>query len=357
MVTPGSSPAEPGSLARGLERLSQRALRVAVHRWPAELRDEMAAEWSAELHALTHPSGAHPSGRSGSQARAAWRGFRFAVSLAWSRPPTGTGAGGPGWLLSRAVRSGWRPLLAGLFTPVLWAVVALLAQLGTRLVVGAVQPGGAVSTEIPFVVMAPVAGAVAATLAWLSARRPARRPASGPKGAAGSGRAAGSRLVVGAAAGSGGAVRVASVVALPAAVIVAVEWGLGVLVGGSASGINLVAVAGVGCWAVLVGVAGRGGAALVRRGRRLGAALVGVAGAYLACLAAALVAALPVLASGDYVLDWRRFLLLEPWFVSEAGMPRPAYVSFSAAAVLVPSLLAGGALFATVYLLSARRVA
>jgi hypothetical protein len=34
-----------------------------------------------------------------------------------------------------------------------------------------------------------------------------------------------------------------------------------------------------------------------------------------------------------------------------------AYVSVSAAAVLVPSLLAGGALFATVYLLSARRVA
>jgi hypothetical protein len=45
VVTPDRPPAEPGPLARGLERLSQRALRLAVRRWPADLRDEMAAEW------------------------------------------------------------------------------------------------------------------------------------------------------------------------------------------------------------------------------------------------------------------------------------------------------------------------
>jgi hypothetical protein len=57
-------------------RLVRPLLALAVRRWPAHLRDEMRAEWEAELHELA------------SQGRRA-RMLRFAASLATTRPQLG----------------------------------------------------------------------------------------------------------------------------------------------------------------------------------------------------------------------------------------------------------------------------
>lgn len=54
-----------------MERLTGRAIRVAAQRWPEAERDEAIGEWPAELHMI----GDHP-----------WRAFRYATSLALTRP-------------------------------------------------------------------------------------------------------------------------------------------------------------------------------------------------------------------------------------------------------------------------------
>jgi hypothetical protein len=65
-----------------LHRLVARLLAGAVRRWPADLRDDLAREWAAELHALEHEAGVAAPLRS-------WRQLRFAASLALARPPGG----------------------------------------------------------------------------------------------------------------------------------------------------------------------------------------------------------------------------------------------------------------------------
>ncbi|MGH3740418.1 MAG: hypothetical protein ACRDT8_23955 [Micromonosporaceae bacterium] len=54
------------------------ALRAAVRRWPAGSKEEIAAEWRAELHEITHDI------RSSSGQRA-WRSLAYAMSLACAR--------------------------------------------------------------------------------------------------------------------------------------------------------------------------------------------------------------------------------------------------------------------------------
>jgi hypothetical protein len=94
---------------------------------------------------------------------------------------------------------------------------------------------------------------------------------------------------------------------------------MGWAVGAPWPGSRAVVVAGVGCSVVVVGLAGAAVVALVRRGRRGFAAALGAAGSYLGCLLGGLVAVAPSLAvtgADGYALDVRRWLLLEPWFLS-----------------------------------------
>ncbi|WP_189332596.1 hypothetical protein [Actinoplanes ianthinogenes] len=90
-----------------LTRLTAACLRAAARRWPADLRDDLAREWAAELAAL--------EGRSGT----AWRRLAFAISLAVT-PLTfdeeGAPRGGWEWLRAgAALRSASQVALAGAF--------------------------------------------------------------------------------------------------------------------------------------------------------------------------------------------------------------------------------------------------
>ncbi|GAA2709374.1 hypothetical protein [Actinoplanes palleronii] len=90
-----------------LNRLIAACLRAAARRWPADLRDDMAREWAAELSALEQRPGT------------AWRRLTFAVSLA-ATPMTVDESGAPfgrfEWMRAGAtLRSAFRLLLAGAF--------------------------------------------------------------------------------------------------------------------------------------------------------------------------------------------------------------------------------------------------
>jgi hypothetical protein len=58
--------------------ITDRILRFAVRRWPADEQADLAAEWAAELHVISHGPG--------SERTRAWRALRFCASLAWARP-------------------------------------------------------------------------------------------------------------------------------------------------------------------------------------------------------------------------------------------------------------------------------
>jgi len=63
------------------DRIADALLRLAARRWPAEVRDELAREWAAAVHALrTDPEAG--------AARRATRQLRFAFSLALRRRST-----------------------------------------------------------------------------------------------------------------------------------------------------------------------------------------------------------------------------------------------------------------------------
>jgi hypothetical protein len=79
-----------------LERVVDSLVRVAARRWPANMRDEQAREWSAELHELRHDPSIGPVARYLGQLRYAW-------SLA-SSPPVEDENGVP---------RGWRETLPG----------------------------------------------------------------------------------------------------------------------------------------------------------------------------------------------------------------------------------------------------
>lgn len=84
------------------------ALRLAVRRWPAPLRAEMAAEWAAELHAISELPDASRPGR-------AWRALTFTVSLACARPPDGEE--GPGTVVGSVLRRHWKPVVVLALAP------------------------------------------------------------------------------------------------------------------------------------------------------------------------------------------------------------------------------------------------
>ncbi|MEV0134610.1 hypothetical protein AB0H83_39890 [Dactylosporangium sp. NPDC050688] len=83
------------------DRLAEALLRLAARRWPAEVREEQAREWAAELHALR----AEP----GSAGRRALGQLRFAFSLAAASPVEDEDGVPRGWReglpeVSRALR-------------------------------------------------------------------------------------------------------------------------------------------------------------------------------------------------------------------------------------------------------------
>jgi hypothetical protein len=86
-------------------RLADAALRLAVRRWPAELRADAAREWAAELYEIRHTPG------SGGELRA----LRYATSLALARPPQRADVIPQPVLL----RSAWRPVVLFLGIPLL----------------------------------------------------------------------------------------------------------------------------------------------------------------------------------------------------------------------------------------------
>ncbi len=102
-----------------LTRVIHACLRAGVRRWPAEMRDELAQEWLAELAALE------------GERHGAWRRLRFAVSLAAS-PVTYDEHGLPSsrWERLRApgrvLRTSVGLVLAGGFGIGLWAALNML---------------------------------------------------------------------------------------------------------------------------------------------------------------------------------------------------------------------------------------
>lgn len=107
-----------------LHRLVARLLERAVGRWPTHLRDDLAREWAAELHALDHEAGVPAPART-------WRQLRFAASLAVA-PPPGAGPAPLYWLSQVApggAQLGWlllAPLLTALATAVAWIPLLLV---------------------------------------------------------------------------------------------------------------------------------------------------------------------------------------------------------------------------------------
>jgi hypothetical protein len=107
-----------------LQRLVTRLLAGAVARWPADLREDLAREWAAELHALEHEAGAAAPLRR-------WRQLRFAASLAAARPPGGQ-AVARYWLRQASpagAQAAWllsAPVLATLAAALTWVPLLLL---------------------------------------------------------------------------------------------------------------------------------------------------------------------------------------------------------------------------------------
>lgn len=163
-----------------LQRLVATMLDSAVERWPAELQEDLAQEWAAEVHVLDHEAGvAAPVRR--------WRQLRFAASLALARPP---GADPALWYwLRRTSPAGAHAallLLAPLLT-MLTAVVLLVPLL--MIPFGAVQYTPT-STALFSIENYAVEAGLAMLIGTLLARRLLRRRAGRPVGVAACGWAA-----------------------------------------------------------------------------------------------------------------------------------------------------------------------
>ena len=91
-----------------VDGVTARCLAIAARRWPADIRADQAAEWGAELHAMTNDPGAGRLTR-------ALRRLRFAVSLA-SSPPVEDENGVP---------RGWREFLPA-WGRLLWPSLVLI---------------------------------------------------------------------------------------------------------------------------------------------------------------------------------------------------------------------------------------
>ncbi len=144
------------------------ALRRAVRRWPAASRDDVTAEWSAELFEITHESGVVGWRRS-------WRAVAFSMSLAFARgldnDASALWAEG-----KKMIRTIQKPAAALLLAPFLSlftvALAGVLALVGSLLVMSAF----AGSRDAPYEAESYAAGAAAVTVAALFvARALARR--------------------------------------------------------------------------------------------------------------------------------------------------------------------------------------
>ncbi|MEV4202526.1 hypothetical protein [Micromonospora globbae] len=133
-------------------RLAEALLRAATRRWPAEYRDELGREWSAELHVLAAQ-------------RQRLRMLRYAASLAASRPDGPLA--GPRAVRGRAGRTAAALLLA----PVAGVGIVLVSA-----VVMAVVVNGFLATTVSWSTRAqlPVLTVLTAALALLLARFAAR---------------------------------------------------------------------------------------------------------------------------------------------------------------------------------------
>ncbi|MCZ7436193.1 hypothetical protein O7598_07310 [Micromonospora sp. WMMC241] len=219
-------------------RVAAFLLRVAVRRWPAELRDELAREWAAELHELT---------RTGRR----WTMLRFAASLATSRAATAPDrAPVPGRL--------WRTAGVLLLAPPACVAVIVVAALVMNLAYGWLSFGVLWATAAQLPIWSVVAAGLGVLLAFVVTRA-ARRTV---------------RV---------GALPTALGVVLPIAATIAVV--LGWFASRAESGVAEM-VPGLLLWLALLVPALWGAGALARRGRARAAWLVGLLGALVAADAA-----------------------------------------------------------------------
>ncbi|MGH3734188.1 MAG: hypothetical protein ACRDT6_00950 [Micromonosporaceae bacterium] len=119
------------------------ALRTAVRRWPAYQRDDLAAEWAAELHMIARDP-------RGSATQRAWRSLSYAISLACSQGDNGEPRTG----LTVMMKQLWKPALVLAVAPVLCGVLIMAAGFLVSTVAEAVT--GPHSTEVDLVWSLPV---------------------------------------------------------------------------------------------------------------------------------------------------------------------------------------------------------
>ncbi|GAA4154866.1 hypothetical protein GCM10022251_25600 [Phytohabitans flavus] len=151
------------------DRVAEALLRLAVRRWPAELRDERAREWGAELHALRSEPGTRGMRRAAGQ-------LRFAFSLAAASPvededgvPRGRREGLPG------AGRGLRPLLVLVLAGLLAAgPVSGIVQACGGWVLGVLgfHSGWPTSAAVTGLTSLPAVPIVAVAAWWLGRRMP-----------------------------------------------------------------------------------------------------------------------------------------------------------------------------------------
>ncbi|MFI5832725.1 hypothetical protein ACIA5A_03515 [Micromonospora sp. NPDC051300] len=220
-------------------RIAGFLVRAAVRRWPAELRAELAREWTAELRELA---------RGGQR----WGMLRFAASLATSRAATP--------LVDRSAMSGrlWRTAGVLLLAPPACVGVIVVAAVVMNLAYGWLSFGvvWATASQLPIWSLAAAGlGVLLALVVTRAARRTVRV----------------------------GALPTALGVALPIAATLAVV--LGWFAGRDESGVREM-VPGLLLWLALLVPALWAAGALARRGRTRSAWLVGLLGALVAADAA-----------------------------------------------------------------------
>jgi hypothetical protein len=126
-----------------VEALADRALRVAVRRWPVALREEQGREWAAELDALRHDPEL-------SAVRRGYAQLRFAASLAWSRPVEDAGGAPPAWTaVLPGVRASFRPMTVLLVAPFVGSFALTTASGLLHLAGNALQGLGPLDTGVP----------------------------------------------------------------------------------------------------------------------------------------------------------------------------------------------------------------
>ncbi|SCF47760.1 hypothetical protein GA0070216_12379 [Micromonospora matsumotoense] len=107
-------------LTRSVDRLVGALLHTAARRWPVDLREEQAAEWAGEMHALAAEVDSPPAVR-------AWRRLCFAASLACARAPERSPLTAPG-LLGGAARTATAVIVL-LLVPIGAIVLSTVAQM------------------------------------------------------------------------------------------------------------------------------------------------------------------------------------------------------------------------------------